>query len=78
VVKIITQGAIPPKYHWMRKQWKCSNCDTVVQFEEGDAPGVSYYYEGGARESEWVESTCPKCSPRRRMTFYPHKVITED
>jgi hypothetical protein len=60
-VKIIERGAKPPPL-WMRDQWRCTRCKTIVQFEPGDEEFVQY-----DDEYEWhdgcavVIPTCPVC-----------------
>lgn len=71
MVKIIREGALPPKYAWMGREWRCGNCNTVVEFEEGDARRLNY--DDDQKDGESIHSTCPKCSPKSRVWFYVAK-----
>jgi rubredoxin len=72
VVKIIQKGVVRPKYNWMRRRWQCGSCNTVVEFEEGDADTLRYTDD--QRDGESITTNCPLCNVKRY--FYPVKYAT--
>lgn len=69
-VKIVERGNPPPPRRWMRKNWECSHCKTVIYLDDSDID-LEVEYKDAQRDGSWIVLVCPVC--RLSQNFYEHK-----